>query len=181
MEDQSIKLLVDYYNEIKNQNIVVKKFQIKTECTIIFYITIFDIIFLTLFFGFMTKFESLLGLFIVVGVNSIFIFTCFVPQKLLFKFDFDNNFLIIQKLGFLSCIKCGMISYNLSQIKIFKIKINKVYTKKYLNLILETNDGEDINLMTGQIICKNEEEINNISKILNLILNKNKIDKNNLY
>lgn len=180
MEEQSIKLLIDYYNEIKDQSIIVKKFLIKSECPFLFYISIFNIILTTLLFGLMTKFKYLWGLFIIVGVNLIFIFiSCLVPQKLLFKFDFDNDSLIIQKIGFSSCCKCGKLSYNISKIKIFKNNITKVYTKKYLNLILETNDGEDINLMTGQIFCKKEEEINNISKILNLILNKNNIDNNN--
>ena len=171
MEEQSIKLLIDYYNEIKNQNIVVKEFLIKSECPLVFYITIFNLIFSTLLIVFLDNLKNLLPLFIVVGVNLIIILiTCLVPQKIFFKFDFDNDSLIIQKLGFSSCCKCGKLSYNISKIKTFKAKIEKIYT---------TNDGEDINLMTGQIICKKEEEINNIFKILNLKLNKNNIDNNN--
>ena len=180
MEEQSIKLLIDYYNEIKNQNIVVKEFLIKSECPFVFYISIFNLIFTTLLIGFLDNFKNLLPLFIVIGINLILILiSCLVPQKIFFKFDFENDSLIIKKLGFLSCCKCGKLSYNMSKIKTFKTKIEKVYTKKYLHLILETNEVEDINLMTGQIICKKEEEINTISKILNLILNKNNIDNNN--
>ena len=178
MTDQSINLLVNYYNEIKEQSIITKKFVIKNECPFLVYFLFINTIIVTLIVGFVTHF-LLLAILLNAGLNIIvIIISCVVPQKLNFQFDFNNNTLIIEKLGFLSCIKCGKTLYFISQIKIFKIKIIQNINKKYIYLILETIDGEEKELMSGQKVCKSEEEINNIPKFLNLILNKNNVNNN---
>ena len=181
MTDQSIKLLVNYYNEIKEQNIITKKFVIKNECPFLVYFLFINTIIVTLIVGFVTHFH-LLSILLNAGLNIIvIIISCVVPQKLKFQFDCNNDTLIIEKLGFLSCIKCGKTLYYISQIKMFKIKIKQVVNKKYIYLFLETINGEEKELMSGQKLCKSEEEINNIPKFLNLILNKNNVNDNNKY
>ena len=181
MTDQSYKLLVNYYNEIKEQSIITKKFVIKNECPFLVYFIFINIIIVTLVVGFVTHFH-LLSILLNAGLNIIvIIISCVVPQKLNFQFDFNNDTLIIEKLGFLSCIKCGKTLYYISQIKMFKIKIKQVVNKKYIYLFLETINGEEKELMSGQKLCKSEEEINNIPKFLNLILNKNNVNDNNKY
>ena len=114
MTDQSIKLLVNYYNEIKEQNIVTKKFVIKNECPFLVYFFFINTIIVTLIVGFVTHF-LLLAILLNAGLNILaIIISCVVPQKLNFQFDFNNNTLIIEKLGFLSCIKCGKTLYYIS-------------------------------------------------------------------
>jgi hypothetical protein len=179
MSDQSINLLMNYYNEIRDKNIVEKIITIRKECSISIYIMIFSSIFLVIFVGIMTKFKPLWVLSLPIGINLITILIfCLYPQKLYFKFDFIRENLTIKKLSFFSCFKCGTSIYDLNEIIKFQIEKKQVITKKYFSLIIVLKDQREKTLMMGQIICQSDEKINNIASILNLILEKNSRSNN---